>query len=340
MKLNGTNTIQGLFNHNTTPEGVIYTKGDIVYDNLVLYTCLSETTSRPNASLDEWELYLNNLGPVSSLEELNDSSNDSNLVSAKILKEYLQSSLPGLNSDGTLKVLAEGKLDELLKDSKFQLDPVYLQELYDEDPTSIPFQPFSDRVYIITTLGNFITSPSTLFHQEILEIQSNGTTQFWYRTGPSLKSSLWRTIDIAQNIESYKNYIDQVSSKALAKATLFEDLVNDFSNGNYKVWLPIEDFKITNDGSSDKMIFSRINVDHKNYNHYRIYFSITEGVNKYRTHVDITPNDHTFLSISESFFFKDIPGLELKKVQSQVTELIVPPSASVVGMVESKRYYS
>jgi hypothetical protein len=341
MKLNGSNTLQGLYNYNTAPEGVIYTKGDLVLYDSVLYTCLGETSSIPNVNEEEWEYYINSLGPVTDGTALDDISNSNRLVTANSVREYLQKAFPGSNSNGSLKVKSDGSLDDVVINSKFQLDNFFLAGLKNSDPTSIPFTPSFDKVYVLTTLGNFSGSNfenQTLYHQEIMEISSSGKTTFWYRTGASLEMSPWKTLDVEKNISEYKNYLDALIEKAAYEKSIYENFMDDISTGEYKFWKSIPSSKVNTIGST--IIFTDdatpFQTEYKKDKHYRVYLVTTESSSSYRYHIDITPDDHTFLEVGEELLFKDISGLTLERVQTSRTELNIPVGTQIVGLYQSE----
>lgn len=341
MKLNGSNTIQGLYNYSTAPDGVIYTKGDLVLYDSILYTCLEETSSAPNVNKEEWEYYINSLGPVTDGTALENISNSNRLVTANSVREYLQKSFPGSNSNGSLKVKSDGTLDDVVINSKFQLDNFFLAGLKNSDPTSIPFSPSYDNVYVLTTLGNFSGENfenQTLYHQEILEINSLGDTTFWYRTGASLEMSPWKTLDIEKNISDYKNYLDALIEKAAYEKSIYKNFMDDISTGEYKFWKSIPASKVKTLGST--IIFTDdatpFQTEYKKDRHYRVYLVTTESGSSYRYHIDITPDDHKFLDVGEELLFKDISGLTLERVQTSRTELNIPSGTQIIGLYQSE----
>lgn len=343
MIINGKNKVQGLYNYNTAPEGVIFTKDDIVLNGTTLYTCLSDTSSEPDISDPKWEYYLDNISPVSSLEDLYKPENNGRLVSANSVREFLQTTFSGTNSDGSLKVLAGGTLDEVPVNSKFQLDPQFLIDLKSNDEASIPFTPLLGTLYILTTYGNFTGANlenTTLFHQELVSITSTGVTKHWYKSGSSLKSSPWKSLNIKSSIQDYIDYLDGLITKNNEQSNLYQDFLSDINSGEYKLWKDVPSSKINL--VSGKLTFTDsatpFQSEYKKENHYRIYLGISDGPNKYVDSIDITPDDHEFLSVGESLYYKRVTDLELKKVQQSTSELILPTGVSIISMKVSNTF--
>jgi hypothetical protein len=343
MIINGKNRVQGLYNYNTAPEGVIFTKDDIVLNDNILYTCLVDTPSEPDIIDVNWDYYLNSLSPVQNLTDLSLPENSGRLVSANGVREFLQNSLPGVNSDGSLKVLANGSLDEISINSKFQLDPKYLIDLKAANAASIPFTPSLDELYIISTLGNFTGANlvnQTLFHQEILVITSTGNTSHWYRSGASLNTSSWRTLDITTHIQEYVDYLIGLADKNLEQANLYEDFLTDITLGEYKIWKEIPEDKVNL--ISGKLTFTDtatpFQSEYKKDKHYRVYLGIESEGLKYSDSIDVTPDDHSYLDVGEYLEYKRIPDLQLSRVQSSTSELILPAGVTIIGMKVSNTF--
>jgi hypothetical protein len=341
MKINNS-TIQGLYNFNTAPRGVIFTKDDLVLYGSILYTCLSETSSEPNVNEDEWEYYLNNLSPVKTLTELEDPVNSNKLVTSNSVREFLQKSIPGTNSDGTLKILAGGTLEEVLVNSKFQADSSWLLDLYTQDDTYLPFVPSLEKIYILSTLGNFTGSNfdnETLIHQELVEIDSIGTTVRYTRTGQSLSSLVWSTVNINLTVQKYLDYLDRVLSKHTIEKALYTQFLSDVSSGEYNYWKAVPQDEI--DLISNEIAFSTdsgITDKYRVSKFYRIYLAISEGGNIYKHHIDITPEDHSFLALNQRFYFREVENLTLTKVQTTRSLLAIPSGVTVLGILESNTF--
>ena len=64
MKINGANSVQGMFNFDSSPLGSIYTRHDLVIYNNIIYTCLGESQGPPDITSPDWESYLHPMRPV------------------------------------------------------------------------------------------------------------------------------------------------------------------------------------------------------------------------------------------------------------------------------------
>ncbi len=175
MIINGSNSIQGLFNHATAPVNTTWTVSDIVLKDGILYVCKQETQSTPDISLDDWEYYLGGVESIKSFSEFSDSSKDNYLVTLSAFNEFLQNYWSGLNVNGTLKLLNDPtitSLDTLMSNSSYQLSVDYLNSI----STTLPFSVNSSKVYVVRTTGDLnngsVLSP-TIFAQELIEFDKS-----------------------------------------------------------------------------------------------------------------------------------------------------------------------
>jgi len=336
MKLTGSNNkIQGFFNHQNIPEGATYTKDDLVLHDSAVYVCLQDTSTVPDPLSPSWEYYLNSLSPVKNLQELELQSNGGRLVSANAVREYLQSHLPGTNSDGSLKIITTGTLDSIPTNSRFQLDPQFLLDLKLSIPSVIPFTPELDRIYIINTMGDF--NGISVYFQEIVELDSLGKTKFWYRSGNSISTAIWKTHTVNTDIEDYINYIDSLVLDYNTFLTLYKSTSSNMGN-EYNYWLPIDSSELTFDGDGNLVFTENGFIQPSPYNtkfYYKLFLTRDEGGNKYKGSIELSPQDHKLLSISDSLYFKEFPGVYLTKVQSKKSVLIIPDTVEISYLLKS-----
>lgn len=336
MKLTGSNNkIQGFFNHENIPEGAIYTKDDLVLHNSVVYVCLDDTIEDPDPMSPNWEYYLNSLSPVKNLEELELNNNSGNLVNSNAVREYLQSRLPGTNSDGSLKIITSGILNNIPTNSKFQLDSQFLIDLKAANPSVIPFTPELNKIYVISTIGDF--NEISVYFQEIIELDSVGNTKFWYRSGNNISTAIWKTHDINTEVEDYLNYINSLVSDYNTLLDLYKSTSTNMGN-EYNYWLPIDSSELTLNEEGNLVFTDTGFIQPSPYNkkfYYKLFLNKTEGGNKYKGSIDISPKDHSLLSISENLYFKDFPGVFLTKVQSKKSVLTLPDDIEIDYLLKS-----
>lgn len=288
MLINGSNRIKGLYNYENTPEGTIFTEGDIVLHNNTLYTCLITNSTEPNENSEFWDYYLEGVKTVDTFEEFSDPDLQNTLVSLSGLTDFIQNSWSGVNQNGTLKVLdnlEEVEIDTLTSNSSFQLTYKYLLELGD----SLPFLPSSNRVYVVRTTGELQTSANeepSIFVQEIVEYQSSGNFNSWVRSGPNLSTATWKPTKGRSFNAAYINYIDRVLARFNQGKVIYESFMEDVNNGEYKFWktIPLNSFStIMFDGE----VFKRDR-------YYKFIFHTVNPVNglNISISVEVTPEDH------------------------------------------------
>jgi len=338
MKINGSNSVQGLYNYNTTPDGVIFTPGDIVLSGTTFLACLSESTT-PDVSGDSWELYLDSLSPKETWEDTI-ASDPNSLVSAKVLIDFLSNQLPGSNYDGTLKEWTEGDLSKISSNTKFLVSFDTLSGIEADNPGEIPFSLTSDTstgfVYVVTTLTNLIEGTSTsteigdLLIQEFSRINTATAETITYsRTGSSLEGASWVPLTLGSNVDDYINYTQRVIASYQLKKDLFDSFVTDVSNGEYKLWKTLETSSI---GSSIQFTNSGTYSRSK---YYKLYLTVVEGGITYKESVDVSPEDHNFLSNGEKMYYKRVSGVYLTKTLSTLSTLTLPSNVTVTSIVES-----
>lgn len=339
MRINGSNIVQGLFNYDTAPSEAIFTPNDIVVYSGRLYTCLGETSERPSPSSDNWEYYINKLSPVTTLEDALKPENEDKLVRSSVLIEYLGSIFPGANYNGGLKVWEDGPLDSITVNSRFQLTRDYLSYLKQQDPSSIPFSIGEGTLYIINTMGDIgvtMDHEPTYFFQELIEIHFGGSVDIWMRSGPSLATAPWTLHTLATGAEDYIDYINSKMSALTFKEGLFEGFLQDFSDGQYKIWKAVPTYLLPT-GQLLSIVKPNFpfQTGYTTNKYYKVYLNIVDGANKYKDFIEISPEDHDFLLLNESFNYKRVPGVLLTKVQEDKSDLTLPAGVTISGISES-----
>lgn len=341
MRINGSNIVQGLFNHSTTPPGAVYTRNDIVVHNNILYTCLGDSQGPPNIEDVTWEYYLDTFTPVSTYEEAIAPGNENKLVTSKVLADFLANSMPGANYNGELKVWTGDSLDTITANTRFNVSYTRLQELKDSDPTSVPFTPSQQKVYVVNTMSNLgetIQEDPTVFFQELVEVDPlTGRTNIWKRSGPSLEGAPWESMTLSTNVQNYLDYLDDVASVMNSKKTLYESFLSDVSDGQYKIWRSMPSTIVS-------AITNTIDIVDENFpfqsgftknKFYKIYLDITDGGNKFKDFIEVAPEDHEFLLANESLNYKRVPGITLNKAQEDRSVLTLPAGVTISSIVES-----
>lgn len=350
MKINGANNIQGIFRSESVPYGAVYTPGDLVIKDSILYTCLGETSESPNLSLGQsprnWEYYLNTMSPVTTAEDSQKPEYANRLVTAKVLEEVLSSAYPGISYTGELKPFTEGLLSDIVSSSKFELRRDYLLELKNVSPSEIPADIDSmggEWKYIVTTQGmlnNEVTESATIFYQEFVAIHLySGRSIFWTRTGQDLSSEAWVLKSLSTNVDHYIQYNQNLASEMAAKKSLYDGFLQDVISGEYKLWRTLStadidlinvDKKITLTGPGTPF---QSGFFHDRY--YKIYVTYTDSGILYKDSIEVSPEDHTELQVGEVMKFSRLPSLELNLIQSHTSELTFPASITVTSISES-----
>lgn len=345
MRINGSNVVQGLFNFNTAPSGTIYTKDDLVLYNNILYTCLNETSNSPELISGDWEYYLNKLNPVDNYAEAILPENSSRLVSAKVLQEFLANSMPGANYNGDLKAWTGTDLSTIPLNTRFRVFYSKLQEIKSLDPSSLPFNTPEGggfaKQWIINTMTNLTEDNNgvpTTFFQELIEFDLNtGKSNIWKRSGPSLSAAPWESLTLATNVQNYIDYLEDVSIVLNSQKSLYDSFLQDVSNGEYKIWKSLNNTSIS--GITTQLNFIDNNTSDFVYNkYYKLFLNITESGNKFKDFIEISPQDHSFLNVGESFSFKRVSGLTLTRIQSNVSRLNIPANIQISGGYESDTF--
>jgi hypothetical protein len=343
MIINGSNSIQGLFNYDTVPADTIWTVGDIVLKDNTLYTCKQETTGAPDISTDNWIYYLGGVGTVNSLQDMGDINNNNNLVTLKALNEFIQDKYSGYNSDGVIKLLTdptEVELDTMLANSSYQLSIDYLNSYSD----NLPFIPNERRVYVIRTTGDLnngsVLSP-TIFVQELIEVDSLGNYYSWVRSGTSLNFSSWVPTRGDSFNSQYVNYVEKAVESYTSARTLYLNFMQDVINGEYKYWKSVSGVKFIR--NEPKINFDKpSDIDNgpvfSSDKFYKIHLLSTEGSYKSLA-IDISPEDHLEVKndLSVNLNYGGIVGLILNanQVNDSYTTLNIPDTFKILSIKES-----
>lgn len=332
MKVNNGNSVQGLYNANVTTDDVVFTYGDIVYYKTTLYTCKGETSSKPNLTDENWEVYMGDKWRMlNSLQEI-ESADPSmvNYIGPEGLSQFIKSHLGGLNSDGKIQMLDDPELVELsslTKNSVFQLSQDYVMSDYSE-PLPVIAKP--DCVYIVRTLGELQESP--IFIQELIEYPSKGTYKSWVRHGTDLSMATW----VATRGETFDSSHFEAMNKIVASytraKTSYDTLVRNIDKGNYYSFRLLniagpKSFVRFIPGTENEYLFGEtigpvrpghtleiiLNPEY----HYKIFIRKNTVDNNYESYsIDITPEDFLacYLPLStiryspEAFIRKDNVG--------------------------------
>lgn len=350
MKINGANNIQGIFRSESVPYGAIYTPGDLVIKDSILYTCLGETSKSPNLFSGpagrKWEYYLDTMSPVTTLEDSKKPENANKLITAELLEEILGSAYPGISYTGELKPFTDGMLSDITISSKFEIRRDYLLAIQAISPSEVPADIINmggEWKYIVTTQGlleNDIDDPSTVFYQEFLAIHLySGTSVLWTRTGQDLSAEAWVLKSLPTNIDHYLKYNQDLASEMAAKKSLYDGFLQGVSSGEYKLWRTMSTVDISNANADKKIAIAGVGTPFQTgffqERYYKIYVTYDNAGTLYKDSFEVSPEDHTELQVGESMKFSRLPGVELNKVQSHTSEVVIPASVTITSISES-----
>lgn len=174
--------------------------------------------------------------------------------------------------------------------------------------------------------------------QELTEINLSTTeSRTWTRIGPDLASAEWKTADLVSNVPDHLEYLNSLISELASKKALYDGFISDVSSGEYKFWKTLP--KSTIDSITTKITLTGTGTpfqsSFKKDRYYKVYLNIDTGTAKFKDFIEISPEDHSFLSVGEKLQYSRVTGLELRRVQSHTSELIIPSGVTVTGISES-----
>lgn len=335
MKINGSNSVQGLFNHATVPVGSIYEVNDIVLHGSTLYVCQSDTVKEtvdtvPDVSSDSWEYYLGGVSKIKTFDEFESGSGEE-ILSLQALKEVIQNYWGGVNSNGSLMFLDNANaypLDSMKTNSSFQLSYNYMTQLFNN--AEISFQPIDTRVYVVRNTGELtngeLSSP-TVYTQELFEFSSDGNYKSWIRTGTDLTNT-WKPTKGESFNGEYITYLQNLEDSYNTAKGLYESFMQDISAGEYKYWKPVDI-----PANNGYMIFNETSYETDKY--YKVYIHSGIGVAKTSIVVELTPEDFT-ISPDSSLYLSGRDDIYLYRPVTGAPELrFNQAEQNIVNVVES-----